>query len=338
MVDTRVSFEITRDDGQVFIIDDSVWRIPNDGLDGWHNLDVDIGTLDSVTNDGGFITNQHVGMVYRTITSELRDIQANQVGRRQAESFFMPKRTYTVKATYMGRTRKCEGVQSKFTLSQGNVHLPVTFVWTILCADPYMTSENPVTGRDSFGSEPRFGFPYVSLAKSQDGYNRGFITGTSNTSSNEIVAETTNKIVKIVTNDGDMPVAPKFVVKLKEIQQTDKINLKIMKLHSTFENGVKRWTNSGTYIDIKQLNYYAYSLYGLVYYEIVVDMGKRPFAPRYGNSRMQFELGYDSMLRIPNAEVGESVYSLEVKDTTGEYVPVEEISFDVVLEPKFTGV
>lgn len=333
-----VRFEIIRDDGKVFIIDDSVWRIPNEGLDGWHDLDVSIGTLDNVIRDGGIVTNQRVGMVYRTITAELRDIQANQVGRRQAESFFLPKRSYTVKATYMGRTRKCDGVQSKFTMSQGNVYQPVTFAWTILCADPYMTTPESVESTIGFKSEPRFGFPYVSLANRQDDYNKGFITGLGKADENQFAGNLNRENVMIITNDGDVEVAPRFVVQLKEMQQTNKIDIKVRKLSKSYSEGITTWSWSSYAVRVNDVSYGMNGLYGTVFYEMVIDLAKRPFGVYFKNSRLQFELADDSLLKNPLIGSGESCYEITIYDKTGEIVPRDDYSFRIYLDPKFTGV
>lgn len=177
----EVSFTITRDDGEEFIIDGSVWRIPSDGLEGWHTLQTDIASLDNVNHDGSVVTNQRVGSVDRTITAELRDAHNNHIMRRQAERFFLPKREFSVVARYMGRERKCNGVQAGFKLSEGNIYQPITLSWTIYCADPYMLATEPTYAVDAFSGVDKAGMPYlVSGSNTQVDdilINGGFITG-----------------------------------------------------------------------------------------------------------------------------------------------------------------
>lgn len=334
-----VSFEITRDDGQVFVIDDTAWRIPSDGLDGWHELDVSIGTLDNVTRDGGFVTNQHVGMVYRTITAELRDVKTNQAGRRQAEHFFIPKHSYTVKATYMGRTRKCEGVQSAFTLSQGNVHQPVVFVWTILCPDPYMTSTEPVESTTVFASEPRFGFPYVSLKYSatvfHDEYEQGFITGIRR--NNQFSPGIDEDRIRIITNGGDVESAPKFMVELLKMQQTSNVDILITRLYNENPGGTPIWSK-GAALRIDNIPSYSNSQSGTSFLKMEIDLSKRPFKVLADGKELQFTLADDGLLRDPYAPVGDSCYEIRMYDRTGEIVSANDVYFDVSIEPRFTGV
>lgn len=177
----EVIFHIVRNDGPELFIDGRDWGIPNDGLENWANLPHEVTVTDNVGADGGMVSDTRIGVVDRTITAQLKSNAGNEAWRRFILSFFNPKNTYRVHATYQGITRWCEGVQYGFKLSEGNVYDPISFTWTILCTQPYMLSEDDF-GKDIAALAGKYGFPWVSVvevAPEFEGkvYQRGFITG-----------------------------------------------------------------------------------------------------------------------------------------------------------------
>lgn len=345
MVD-EVSFKITRDDGQVFIIDDTVWRIPNDGLDGWHSHDVSIGTIDNVTSDGGVITNQRVDMRYRTITAELRDKKANAYARAQAESFFIPKHSYTVNATYMGRTRKCSGVQSAFTLSEGNIHQPITLVWTVLCPDPYMSDVAPIKSdvvqKQTIGS----GMPYSVLANIEGRYNKGFVTGGYSKEMGTLNGVVYNyEWPAFIYNTGIMDVYPKLRLTINSNLGSDSINVVIKKMMRVETDTKIRWVRGFGTVRINNIMIGTSAPREL---EIYIDFGKRPFKVQHSDADgpgMSFRLpeleaSEDNMFGTQFVGTGVSLFAISVEDTANNNEPIGRGDFtaEMSIDAKYTGI
>ena len=152
---------IIRSDGREFIIGDGDWRIPNDGLVNWANLPYNVYSAEIPSSDGAIITSKRVSSVDRTIIAECRGNNLDEL-RADAIQFFNPKYSYKVHLTYRGRTRWCSGEQIGFQASEGNISLRPRITWTILCANPYLQSEDDF-GNDIAETEGRFGFPWVSF-------------------------------------------------------------------------------------------------------------------------------------------------------------------------------
>lgn len=201
-----VTLHIVRDDGEEFFIDNERWMIPNDGLEGWAELEHSVSSQESATYDGGIITNQRVGITDRSVTAELRDWRDNAAGRAEAISFFRPKHSYAAHLTYQGRTRWAQGVQYAFKCDAGNIYQPCSISWTILCQMPYLQSESDF-GRDIAAIEPKFGFPFTSAidrvgSDSKLAHQQGFYTG-----------KYTFGDTVVIDNDGDADAWPRVSIK-----------------------------------------------------------------------------------------------------------------------------
>lgn len=266
---SKVAFRIERDDGRWFVIDDSVWRIPNDGLSNWHTTPSDVAMLQNVQRDGAMITSQRVGAIDRSITCELRDARENESQRRLAESFFLPHRNYTVHVEYMGKRTKCEGVQADFTMSEGNVHRPIAFSWSVICSSPYMKLEDDATSSDTLPSVGLFGFPYMVSGQRTSEVADGFAVGISPK------VERDEKGSVYIRNDGDMPAFPKVEIGLVGPTKTAKYVI----ISITVDVGnVDRVTNSYEFHTRQFLSFKVDTsgwFVGEQHY-IVIDLAKRP--------------------------------------------------------------
>lgn len=197
-----VNLRIVRDDGEEFHIDNERWLIPNDGLEGWAELDYGVSTSEYAAYDGGIVTNRRVNVRDRSVTAELADWRENATARAEAIGFFSPAHTYAAHLTYQGRTRWCEGVQYAFKCSAGNVYEPIQIDWTILSPMPYLLSEDDY-GKDIALVTPKFGFPYMSAVEGVSGkVQRGFQTGVY------VFGDSVE-----VENDGDVEAWPTIVIK-----------------------------------------------------------------------------------------------------------------------------
>ncbi len=178
-----VVLRVERDDGRVFSIDNETWMIPNDGLEGWAELPHSVTTRDYGGGyDGGFVTNQRVGVADRSVKAVLADWRLNESARARAIAFFAPNRAYKAHLTYGGRERWAEGVQSGFKCSVGNIYEPVEFEWTLLSGMPYLLDEDDHSG-DSSQATGMFGFPFLCLAEGAGAEHAlvdGFICGVAN--------------------------------------------------------------------------------------------------------------------------------------------------------------
>ena len=163
-VPDNTGFHIVRSDGATFDISATAsggWMVPADAVEGVCALDLSVVTSENVLTDGSSLISKRVNERDRTV-KEARYFGPNpDQARADAISFFNPKFSFAVHATYRGRTRWCEGELYAFESAWNHVNVPPTLTFTILCCDPFMLDEN---GNDHYFTDavPMFGFPYVS--------------------------------------------------------------------------------------------------------------------------------------------------------------------------------
>ena len=197
-----VTARIVRSDGQEMTIGDGDWRILKDGLENWANLPYSVSSAELPSTDGAIVTSKRVSAVDRTIKAECRSDDPDG-SRAEAIRFFNPKYSFEVHMTYRGRTRWCVGEQTGFKASEGNMYERPQITWTILCANPYLLSEDDF-GKDIAEILPMGGFPWGSLIKKTDKVNRGAL----------VSAYAFSRSVT-VTNDGDVPSSMKVIIRAK---------------------------------------------------------------------------------------------------------------------------
>lgn len=169
-----------RSDGEEYVIGDGEWRIPNEGLENWANVPIQVSSVEIPSYHGALITSKRVNSIDRTITAIASNPSENRRMRDEALSFFNPMYSFECYLTYLGKTRWCEGELYGFKASEGNIYEGVEIIVTILCPNPFLKSvEN--FGKDAAEVIGMFGFPYMSLLPASEGsiegYNTGFITG-----------------------------------------------------------------------------------------------------------------------------------------------------------------
>lgn len=195
---------IVRSDGREFTIGDGEWRIVNDGLENWANLSYNVYSTEIPSSDGAIVTSKRVSSIDRTIIAECKSDNPNQ-SRADAIQFFNPKYTYEVHMTYRGRTRWCSGEQLGFKASEGNMYRRPTITWTILCANPYLKSEDNF-GQDIAEIVPMFAFPWYSALPPKD---------KSKAITNEGAVVSAYKFARSIdiTNDGDVSTGMRIIVR-----------------------------------------------------------------------------------------------------------------------------
>lgn len=156
-----VTVRIVRSDGQEMTIGTGTpWRIPNDGLQGFADLDYDVETSANVLTDGSTLVSKRVSERDRTIKADYWGPDPD-TARAQAMAFFNPKHSYEAHVTYRGVTRWCDGELYGFKCDPNNAYGMVSITFTILSLDPYMRSEDG-NQNSLTDAAPMFGFPYVS--------------------------------------------------------------------------------------------------------------------------------------------------------------------------------
>lgn len=314
----KVNLLITREDGETFVIDDTVWRIPNEGLEGWHTTQNELYTASIVGSDGDVVLGSKVGSVDRIITCEARKVSDDDTARRQAEAFFLPKMKYTVAFTYMGRTRLCDGYQVGFSLSTGNVYRQMTFTWTITCTNPYYYDEEEVESSASPTMKGKFGFPYESVEEAGDYaevYSRGFIISEGEEAN--IDSNLDSFKVVFIDYDGDVPSAPKFEIKSSALSG----NVYIEKL--VYKN--ESWGTAYLSLALSKYNTY----------DLTVDLSKSP---------VEIEPGYSNMTDYSLLEKGRylnrglNAYAIKVGDNEWFGDTSNVTSVKVTAKRLYTGV
>ena len=168
MVDGRECvIRIVRDDGlgdlnPTFLVDQDRWRVPSDGLEGFGGVAYEVSTQPYAQYDGSYLLSERVPERDRTIVAHAWFDPRE--ARAEAERFFIPRRSYEVHVTYMGRTRYFVGRQYALDLSTGNVWGRLELTWTCLATDPMWLSEDEKRF-DIAEAVGGFGFPFMSLAE-----------------------------------------------------------------------------------------------------------------------------------------------------------------------------
>lgn len=236
MSDKLVKARVVRDDGVEMTFGVGDWRIPNDGLENWSTLPLNVSSIEIPSYDGAIVTSSRVNSQDRSITAMARAKGRNEKLRAQAMSFFLPKREYEVHLTYMGRTRWTKGTLIGFKASEGNVYKPAEVTFTILCPNPYLQSEGNF-GKDIAETAPRFGFPFMSFLPVEDGsipgFNVGFIASKYEFSQNvELsndgdVASGINAVIRAMGTvvNPRLDVGNGYIRILTTMQQGDELNL-----------------------------------------------------------------------------------------------------------------
>jgi hypothetical protein len=194
---SEVIVKFFRDDGVNFVLNDSNWKIPSNGLEGFGDFSNSVTIVDNGVGDGGIISSRRVPQKDRTISAICRNLHMAEVLRAEATSFFRPKNTYKVYFTYMGRTRWAEGIVERFNISTHNIHEYMTLTVTLLFADPYLKSYEDF-GQDIASIIGTAGFPYMCTR------GQGSPTGMYR------FADVVN-----ITNDGDVEAYCKVVFRAK---------------------------------------------------------------------------------------------------------------------------
>lgn len=201
-----VKARVVRDDGKEMTFGGNEWRIPSDGLENWSSLPLDVSSTEIPSYDGAYIVSSRVKSQDRTIKAMARSKNMDEL-RAAAMSFFIPNHYYDVHLTYKDRTRWARGKLIGFKADEGNIYRPVEVVFTILCPNPYLQSEDNF-GKDIAEVMPMFGFPFMSFLPEEDGSIAGFPTGF-------IMSKYEFSQEVPITNDGDVSSAIKAVIKAR---------------------------------------------------------------------------------------------------------------------------
>lgn len=164
-----ISIVVVRDDGKGdanptirFGASGAGWRIVHEGLEGFEGIDYEVSTGDYAQYDGSYLLAERSPTRDRTISAVRFGDPAEL--RRQAESFFIPKREYEVHVTADGRSRFVRARQYAFSLKVDCQTGGQLLDWTFLSLDPYWMSEDSKTF-DIAEARRKFGFPFVSFAQ-----------------------------------------------------------------------------------------------------------------------------------------------------------------------------
>ncbi len=135
-------------------------RLPAGGLEGFEGVPYEVSTQPYAQYDGSYLLSERVPERDRTIVAHAWFDPRE--ARAEAERFFIPRRSYEVHVTYMGRTRYFVGRQYALDLSTGNVWGRLELTWTCLALDPMWLSEDEKRF-DIAEAAGGFGFPFMSL-------------------------------------------------------------------------------------------------------------------------------------------------------------------------------
>ena len=167
---------IVRDDGlgelnPRFLIDGRRWRLERDGLENFDRVEYSVSTQEYAQYDGAYLMSERSPAIDRTICAACvgEDIAAM---REEAESFFIPARSYEVHVEAEGRRRWFAGRQYAFALTVDNLRNAQRLAWTVLALDPMLLSEDEKRF-DLAEAAGHRGFPFPLLHRLRGALARG---------------------------------------------------------------------------------------------------------------------------------------------------------------------
>ena len=155
---------IVRSDGAEMwcsMMSDRGWKVTQDGLDDFVDLDLQVETSPNVLTDGSTLVSKRVGEVERTCEIFYAGDGDPSAVRTKVLAFFNPKYSFEAHVTLMGVTRWCEGELSGVKCVPKPANHPCELTFSLLCLDPYMRGEDG-NQNSLTDAAPMFGFPYVS--------------------------------------------------------------------------------------------------------------------------------------------------------------------------------
>lgn len=195
-MDSNVSIKLVRiSDNAEFIIDNTVWVIPSDGLDGFGDSEVTVNEDSLLYHDGTVLMSTKMEAKDRTVKCYAMNVSTNENLRDMALKFFHVKEEYKLIVEYMGHQRWCKGIITHAKLSEGNIYRPVELMFNLHCFSPYFYGMQEF-GQDVSGLTPMNAFPYHSVAE-WGGHACGIMTDYSSV---------------IINNAGDIDIGPHFIV------------------------------------------------------------------------------------------------------------------------------
>lgn len=129
-----------------------------------------------------------------------KNIDSNDIIRREALDFFNGKHTYKIYLTYMGETRWCEGKVYKFDIPTKNVNRRMTLQITFMCPNPYMKSYSDF-GQNIASLTGMIAFPYLCNATRKEHAPVGITGGIFNFAQRVIL-----------NNDGDTEAQARVII------------------------------------------------------------------------------------------------------------------------------
>lgn len=176
--------KIVRDDGRgaenpVFAIDGKRWHLVKDGLENFDGVGYEVASEDYAQYDGAYLLGERSGAVDRTVMARSRI--GRDAARREAERFFVARRSYEIHVEYAGRARFCVGRQYGFRTAIEPFAGEQGLTWTLLALDPYWLSEDEKRF-DLAEAEGKAGFSFCSYAGRAPApaaapHVRGFVAG-----------------------------------------------------------------------------------------------------------------------------------------------------------------
>ncbi len=189
---SELIIEVVRDDGEVLRADGGRWSVAVGGLEGFGGVAYEVSSREYAQYDGAEVMAERTPAQDRTCAMRANFDPA--LARDEAMAFFIPHRSYTVRCTFLGRTRHCVGRLYALDVELGAAPAPAVATWTVLCAQPFWLSEDE-HGIDIVEAVPHRGFPFLS----DEWHGGGFVVG-------EVSHETR------LVNGGHVPAYPRFTL------------------------------------------------------------------------------------------------------------------------------
>jgi hypothetical protein len=195
-MDSKVSIKLVRlSDNAEFLIDNTVWAIPSDGLAGFGDSEVTVNEDSLLYHDGTVLMSTKMEAKDRTVKCYAIDVSTNENLRDMALKFFHIKEEYKLIIKYMGHERWCKGIITHAKLSEGNIYRRVELMFNLHCFSPYFYGMQEF-GQDVSGLTPMNAFPYHSVAE-WGGHPCGIVAG--------------NRPI-VINNAGDIDIGPHFII------------------------------------------------------------------------------------------------------------------------------
>lgn len=156
----KVIVKIVRSDGNIFLADNSDWKIYE--LEGIDAPKTNVYSQENAVGDGVTVTGLRTVAKDFILSCSCNKNHLNEIMRKFVVSFFNPKYTYCIYVTYMGVEKWCSARLYMHTTPTVNIYRNISFTAQFVREEAYWKSVDEFA-RDIAGVDNKYGYPLFDV-------------------------------------------------------------------------------------------------------------------------------------------------------------------------------